>query len=131
MIPTFKKGQKKNGCVSGDPGNKMGSEGWKKDFFFLPPHRKIGGILFYSCLSVHLSVCLSAQTSLENLTFSHYSLTNLLTRLIFGMKAHLINTHLLVPRSRSSAKVKVKYKGYISQKLAVSGAFVFHKHILC
>ena len=32
------------------------------------------------------------------------------------MKEHLINTHLLVPRSRSSAKVKVKYKGYISQK---------------
>ena len=46
------------------------------------------------------------------------------------MKAHLIDTHLLVPRSRSSAKVKVKYKGYISQKTAVSGAFVFHKHIL-
>ena len=38
--------------------------------------------------------------------------------------------HLLVPRSRSSAKVKVKCKGYISQKMAVSGAFVFHKHIL-
>ena len=38
--------------------------------------------------------------------------------------------HLLVPRSRSSAKVKVKYKGYISQKMAVSGVFVFHKHIL-
>ena len=33
------------------------------------------------------------------------------------MKAHFINTHLLVPRSRSSAKVKVKYKGYISQKM--------------
>ena len=32
--------------------------------------------------------------------------------------------------SRSSAKVKVKYKGYISQKMAISGAFVFHKHIL-
>ena len=46
------------------------------------------------------------------------------------MKAYLINMHLLVPRSRSSAKVKVKYKGYISQKMAVSGAFVFHKHIL-
>ena len=46
------------------------------------------------------------------------------------MKAHLINTHLLVPRSRSSAKVKVKYKGYISPKMAVSGAFVFNKHIL-
>ena len=46
------------------------------------------------------------------------------------MKAYLINMHLLVPRSSSSAKVKVKYKGYISQKMAVSGAFVFHKHIL-
>ena len=46
------------------------------------------------------------------------------------MKAYLINMHLLVPRLRSSAKVKVKYKGYISQKMAVSGAFVFHKHIL-
>ena len=32
------------------------------------------------------------------------------------MKAYLINRHLLVPRSRSPAKVKVKYKGYISQK---------------
>ena len=45
------------------------------------------------------------------------------------MKAHLFNAHLLVPRSRSSAKV-IKYKGYISQKMAVSGPFVFHKHIL-
>ena len=46
------------------------------------------------------------------------------------MRAYLINMHLLVPQSRSSAKVKVKYKGYISQKMAVLGAFVFHKHIL-
>ena len=45
------------------------------------------------------------------------------------MKAYLINMHLLVPRSRSSAKVKVKYKGYIAQKMAVLGAFVFQKHI--
>ena len=35
------------------------------------------------------------------------------------MKAHLINTHLLVPRSRPSAKVKVKYQGHVF----VSGAF--------
>ena len=40
--------------------------------------------------------------------------------LIFGMKAHLINT--LVRRSRSSAKVK--YQGYISQKMAVLRALV-------
>ena len=32
------------------------------------------------------------------------------------MKAYLINMHLLVPRSRSSAKVKVKYKGFIKKK---------------
>ena len=45
------------------------------------------------------------------------------------MKAHLTDTHL-VPRSRSSAKVKVKYQGHVSQKMGVSGALVFHKHIL-
>ena len=46
------------------------------------------------------------------------------------MKAYLIDTHLLVPRSRSSAKVKVKYQGHVSQKIGVLGALVFHKHIL-
>ena len=46
------------------------------------------------------------------------------------MKAHLIDTHLQVPRSRSSTKVKVKYQGHVSQKMGVSGALVFHKHIL-
>ena len=46
------------------------------------------------------------------------------------MKAYLIKMHLLVPRLRSFAKVEVKYKGYISQKMAVSGAFMFLKHIL-
>ena len=46
------------------------------------------------------------------------------------MKALLIDTHFLVPRSRSSAKVKVKYQGHVSQKMGVSGALVFHKHIL-
>ena len=46
------------------------------------------------------------------------------------MKAHLIDTHLLVPRSKSSAEVKVKYQSHVSQKMGVSGALVFHKHIL-
>ena len=44
------------------------------------------------------------------------------------MKAHLIDTHLLV--SRSFAKVKVKYQGHVSQKMGVLGALVFHKHNL-
>ena len=46
------------------------------------------------------------------------------------MNAHLIDTHLLVPRSRSSAKVKVKYQGHVSQKMGVLGELVFHKHIM-
>ena len=46
------------------------------------------------------------------------------------MKAYLVNMHLQVPRSRSSTKVKVKYKGYISQKMAFLEAFMFHKYIL-
>ena len=37
------------------------------------------------------------------------------------MKAHLIETHLPVPRSRSSAKIKVKYQGHVSQNMSVSG----------
>ena len=46
------------------------------------------------------------------------------------MQACLIDANLLVPTSRSSAKVKVKYQGHISQKMAILGALVFHKHIL-
>ena len=47
------------------------------------------------------------------------------------MKAYLINMHLLVPRSRSYAKVKVKYKGYISQKMAVLGGIrVSQSHLV-
>ena len=46
------------------------------------------------------------------------------------MKAHLIETHLLVPRSRSSAKAKVECQGHVSQKMGVLGALVFYKHIL-
>ena len=46
------------------------------------------------------------------------------------MKAHLIDTHLLVSRSRSSEKVKVKHQGNVSQRIAVLRALGFHKHIL-
>ena len=46
------------------------------------------------------------------------------------MKAHLIDTYLLVLRSRLSAKVKVNCQGHVSQKMGVSGVLVFHKHIL-
>ena len=46
------------------------------------------------------------------------------------MKAHHIDTHLLVPRSSAKVKVKVKYQGHVSQKMGVLGALVFHKHIL-
>ena len=46
------------------------------------------------------------------------------------MKADLIDTHLLVSRSRSSAEVKVKYQGHVSQKMGVLWALVFNKHNL-
>ena len=49
---------------------------------------------------------------------------------MFGMKAHLIDSHLLVPKLKSSAKVKVKDQGHISQRMAVFGALVFHKYIM-
>ena len=41
------------------------------------------------------------------------------------MMAHLIDAYLLVPTSRSSAKVKVKYQGHVYQKMSVPGALVF------
>ena len=46
------------------------------------------------------------------------------------MKAYLINMHLLVPRPRSSTKVKVKYKGYISKKMAVWGQFDSQRYLV-
>ena len=78
----------------------------------MPPHRKIGGIFFHRCPCVSLNVCPSVC---KNLTFPCYLLINLITRPIIGMKAHLINTHQQVPKLRSSAKVKAKYQGHISQ----------------
>ena len=46
------------------------------------------------------------------------------------MKAHLIDTHLLVLRSRASAKVKVKYQGHVSQKMGVSGGISVSQGLL-
>ena len=40
------------------------------------------------------------------------------------MKAYLIDTHLLV--LRSSAKVKVKYQGHVSQKMGVFSGEYFN-----
>ena len=45
---------------------------------------------------------------------------------IFQMCIPCGKTLSLIPRSRSS--VKVKYQGHIFQKKAVTGALVFHKH---
>ena len=70
------------------------------------------------------------MTLAVKVAFNSNTTNQQLTRLIFGMKAYLTNIHLLVPRSRSSAKVKVKYTGYISQEMAISEAFMFHKHDL-
>ena len=61
---------------------------------------------------VHLPIPQSVCTSYcENLIIFSYSLTNLVTRFTFGMKAHLIETHLLIPRSRSHFKKISVFRG--------------------
>ena len=49
------------------------------------------------------------------------------------MKAHLIDTHLVVLRSRSSVKVKIIYQDYqdhiLKKKWLSLKAFVFHKYM--
>ena len=47
-------------------------------------------------------------------------------------KAHIWYEGTSHQYTSAVTKVKVicKYKGYISQKMAISGAFMFHKHIL-
>ena len=78
---------------------------------------------------VSMSVFLSVHFSVQNLTWkliiSLYCLNMLATRLIFYKMVH-IETHLLEPRSESSAKVKVKFKVTFS-KNGHFVALVFHK----
>ena len=69
--------------------------------FYAPAAKDRGHIV------LPLSVCLSVRLHKVNMKTEQFPITPLVTRLIFGMKAHL-NTYLLVPRS--SAKVKVKYQ---------------------
>ena len=49
---------------------------------------------------------------------------------MFHMRIPCDKTFLLVPSSRLSVKVKVEYQGHNFQKMAVEGAFMFHKPIL-
>ena len=81
-----------------------------------------GSCIFMPPVSVCLSFCPSICPELN-----HKTLHLPFTRLMFGMKEHLIDTHLLEPRSRSSAKVKDKYQGHISikKKIVVSGVIFF------
>ena len=46
------------------------------------------------------------------------------------MKAHLIDTHLLVLSSRSSAKVKVKYQGHVSEDGCFGGISGSQAHLV-
>ena len=49
---------------------------------------------------------------------------------MLGMHIWYAGSFREYPTSEGHIKVKVEYQGYISQKMAVSGALVFHKHIL-
>ena len=74
-------------------------------------------------LSVHLCVCLYPKTLTLTIAFKRYVLSYF-TYLFLGVK-----TLSLVPKSRSS--VKVKYQDHsFWKKWLLRGALVFHKHSL-
>ena len=79
----------------------------------------------YCFTDVHLSVRLSAENLTCELNIFH---TIQVTMLIFGMPVAFDNSQRV--RVNFCFQVSVKNQGYISQKLAISGALVFHKHIL-
>ena len=92
-------------------------------YFYTPASIDWGGgdILFYRC-----PVCLSA----ENLTCE----LNIFLLLPYysSCYAHVLyaGSFRQYPTSQGHIKVKVKYQGYISRKMAVLGPLVFHKHVL-
>ena len=71
-----------------------------------------------------VSVCLFA----ENLTFE----LNIFLELPYysSYNAHIGYAGSFRHYQTSDGHVKVEYQGYIPQKMAISGAFMFHKHIL-
>ena len=82
-----------------------------------------GGILFNQCPFV----CLSA----ENLTCQLNIFLSLPDYSSYNAHIRYAGSFQQCPTSAGHIiKVKVEYQGYISQKMAVSGALVFHKHIL-
>ena len=96
---------------------------------FYAPHINRWGILFYCCLSVHLSVCPSAKNSNCEfnifLKLSYYSSYNAHIRYagIF-LQYPTIEGHII--------KVKVEYQGYISQRNGrFGGISVSQTHLVC
>ena len=91
-------------------------------YFYAPTSKDRGHIV------LPLSVCLSVRLHKLNMKTEHFPITPLVTRLIFGMKAHLTNTYLLVPRS--SAKVKVKYQVMFLKDGSFRGNSVSQTHLV-
>ena len=98
-------------------------------FFYAPASIDRGHIVLpvYVCLTV----CLSVRLSAENLTCELHIFLYL--QYYSSYKAHIQYAGTFRQHLTSQChiiKVKVEYHGCISQKIAVSGALVFHKHIL-
>ena len=94
---------------------------------FMPPHRQIGAYSFWSVrVSVFSFVRLFAS---RNFYIGHSFLMVSNRAFIFDICLPLCKPLSLVPKSRSS--VKVKYQGHsFLQKMAVAAAFIYHKHNL-
>ena len=87
-------------------------------FLFPPPPASVLESSDAHCFTV-VRLCPSVCLHKLNLKTLHVPLSltlYLVTTLIFGVKVHLIYTHQVVPRSRSSIKVKIKYQGHVQKK---------------
>ena len=85
----------------------------------------VTGVFLSVCLSVCPSVCQNWTRKLNIFSLFLYYL-NYSAHIWFEVP--LIDTHLLMTRSRSSVKVKVIYQGYISQNLLVHESILFCVH---
>ena len=89
---------------------------------FMPPTSIDQGHIVLPCPSV----CLLKNLTV-NLTFSFNFHNIQVTMLMFGMQVAFDNIQLVrVISSKSISNIKVTF----SQKMAISGALVFHEHIL-
>ena len=100
----------------------------------MPPEWNGGGILFLSCLSVTVSVCLSVFLWLcgsvaknFNLGYNFWTVRD--KDFVFGMHVHIMKPFQMTPRSMTLWPwLWLLYLKKQILDFVATGAFVFHKH---